>query len=257
MRMRVIGRSSPYGGPGEATVGYVIEGEDGHFLLECGTGVVAKYLEDYSLADLKGIVISHLHPDHSADLFPLGFAIKHGMMQGLRKERVPLFLPSDGVDTFNAVLRSLGDLVAHYSEVFAYKEYDDKSPIAIGEWTARFHRVYHGLNGHGVLIEGEHGERLCYTGDTKMGVKLPSFFRGTDLLLCEATVETEEQGEATNHLTAEQAGQLATAAKVGQLVLTHFLPGTDVEEKKRLAALHFSGEIAIAKVGKVYPIPSE
>lgn len=254
MRLRVIGRSSPYGGPSEATVGYVIEGEDGHLLLECGTGVIAKYLEDYSLADLKGVVVSHLHLDHSADLFPLGFAIKHAIMQGLRHDLVPLFLPSGGVDTFNAALTVFGDLRAHYSEVFAYEEYSDESPVTIGGWSLYFHKVYHGMNGHGVVIEGEKGERLGYTGDTKMGGRLASFFQGNDLLLCEATVETEEQGGTTGHLTAEQAGQLATAAKVGQLVLTHFLPGTDVEEKKRLAALHFPGAIDIAEVGKVYSI---
>lgn len=254
MRLRVIGRSSPYGGPGEATVGYVIEGEGGHLLLECGTGVVAEYLEDYLLADLKGVVVSHLHPDHSADLFPLGFAIKHAIMQGLRKERVPLFLPSGGVDTFNAILKAFGDLGAHYSEVFAYKEYDDKSRATIRGWNLYFHKVYHGMNGHGVVIEGEQGERLGYTGDTRMGGSLADFFQGNDLLLCEATVETEEQGEATGHLTAKQAGELATDAKVNQLVLTHFLPGTDVEEKKRLAALHFPGAIATAEVGKVYCI---
>jgi len=257
MRLRVIGRSSPYAGPGDATVGYVIEGEDGHFLLECGTGVVAKYLEHYSLADLKGIVVSHLHPDHSADLFPLGFAVKHAVMQGLRQNRVPLFLPSGGVDTFSVALKAFGDLGAHYSEVFAYEEYDDKSRVAIGGWSIHFPKVYHGMNGHGVVIEGEQGERLGYTGDTKMGGNLASFFQGNDLLLCEATVETAEQGEATGHLTAEQAGELATVAQVSQLVLTHFLPGTDVEEKQRLAAMHFPGSIATAEVGKVYSIRAQ
>ena len=93
MNLRIIGRSSPYAGPGEAAIGNVVENEGGHIMLECGSGVVAKYLERYNLAELKGVIISHLHPDHAADLFPLGFALQRAVMQDLRKEPVALYLP--------------------------------------------------------------------------------------------------------------------------------------------------------------------
>ncbi len=253
MRLRVLGRSSPYAGPGEATVGYVVEGDaSSHILLECGSGVIAKYLQQYSLADLAGVIISHLHPDHCADLFPLGFAIKHAQMQGLRARPVPLFLPLGSTEIFNEVLVSLGDLEAHYGEVFAYCEYQAHHTQVIGEWKAHFHKVYHGMNCHGVVLEGIGGELLGYTGDTKMGPQLAEFFQENDLLLCEATVESEEQGQKSGHLTAEQAGMLGATAGVGLLLLTHFLPGTDEGVKKRLAARHYCGEIGIAEEGVVY-----
>ncbi len=254
MELRIIGKGSPYAGPGEATVGYVVAEESDHLILECGSGVTAKYLQWYNLADLKGIVISHLHPDHCADLFPLGFAIKHAQMQGLRTGRVPLYLPPGGVDIFTDVLASLGGLGAHYSEVFDYHEYGSKEPVAIGQWQVHFCRVYHGMNCHGVVIEGTKGQRLGYTGDTKMGPVLGDFFQRTDLLLCEATVESEEQGESTGHLTAEQAGMVATVAEARQLVLTHFLPGADENEKRLLASRHFSGQIMVAEADKAYSV---
>ncbi|NMB11885.1 MAG: MBL fold metallo-hydrolase [Firmicutes bacterium] len=254
MELHVIGRSSPYAGPGEATVGYVVAEENTHLILECGSGVIAKYLERYNLADLEGVMISHLHPDHCADLFPLGFAIKHAQMQGLREERVPLLLPPGGIDILNGVLALLGGLGAHYREVFDYEEYGPKDPVILGYWQAHFHRVDHGMNCHGVVIKGAKGQKLGYTGDTKMGPELVEFFQGTDLLLCEATVESEEQGESTGHLTAEQAGKLGAAAEAKELVLTHFLPGVDEDKKKLLASRHFSGQVTIAEADKVYSI---
>ncbi|NMB47130.1 MAG: MBL fold metallo-hydrolase [Firmicutes bacterium] len=257
MELRIIGQRSPYAGPDEATVGYVLEGESGHLILECGSGVTAKYLHQYDLADLEGVMISHLHPDHFVDLFPLGFAIKHAQMQGIRSARVPLFLPPGGVDLFNDVLGWLGDLSNHYAEVFVYEEYHSDSSLEIGAWKVHFHRVYHGMNCHGVVVEGPQGQRLGYTGDTKMGPQLASFFRGNDVLLCEATVESEEEGARTGHLTAEQAGILAADAEIDHLVLTHFLPGTDEREKQRAAARHFMGKITVAQAGQVYAVERE
>ncbi|MGI6565949.1 MAG: MBL fold metallo-hydrolase [Firmicutes bacterium] len=257
MDLRIIGRSSPYAGPGEAAVGYVVDNEGGHMMLECGTGVVAKYLQRYKLSELQGVIISHLHPDHSADLFPLGFAILHSLQQGLRSRPVHLYLPPGGVDTFNAVLEHLGGLQKHYAQAFAYREYRAHVPISIGNWKAYFHRVYHGMSCHGVMVEGEQGQRLGYTADTKMGPELERFFQGVDLLLCEATVDSEEEAQSTNHLTAEEAGRLGAAIGASHLVLTHFLPGTDVDMKKCLAARHFSGKITAAEIDAVYAVGGE
>ena len=116
------------------------------------------------------------------------------------------------------------------------------------------HQVYHGMNCHGVVLESTSGDSLGYTGDTKQGPNLAKIFQGIDLLLCEATVSSEEHGRQTSHLTPEQAGILATAANVDQLVLTHFLPGTDTEDKRKRAACHFRGKIHVAQTGVTYHI---
>ena len=86
-----------------------------------------------------------------------------------------------------------------------------------------------------------------------MGPELERFFQGVDLLLCEATVDSEEQAQSTNHLTAEEAGKLESGR--GRPSGTDpFLPGTDGEMKGRLAARHFSGKISVAEADAVYPV---
>ncbi len=56
---------------------------------------------------------------------------------------------------------------------------------------------------------------------TQNAVKLA---KNADLLICEATYmnNLSEKAEKNRHMTAQEAGQIASQAEVKQLVLTHF-----------------------------------
>ena len=130
--------------------------------------------------------------------------------------------------------------VRHASPCLAYcvKE-DDKRKINI-EYTKKFGLVQHPLlgklqkgedivyNGKKITVEKgtyiKKGKKFCYITDTGYSPHLAEFAEGADLLLCEATYlsNDEDKAELRNHLTAEQAGMLASEAGVKKLVLTHF-----------------------------------
>jgi ribonuclease BN (tRNA processing enzyme) len=87
-----------------------------------------------------------------------------------------------------------------------------------------------------------------YSSDSAGGEGLRDFARGADLFLCEATW----QGDADRypeglHLTARDAGRLATAADVDRLVLTHILGSLDRELSRAEAAETFDGELEVAQ----------
>lgn len=254
MRLHVIGRSSPFAGPGETTPGYVLEGKQGNVLLDCGTGVSAAYLARYDLSSLQAVVISHLHPDHCADLFPLGFAVLQARRKGQRRDKVPLYLPPEGKAIFATLLQVLGDLGKHFDEVYEYREYAREEEYRIGEWQVVFHPTCHGMNCHGMVFTSARGSKFGYTGDTQVCPGLSAFFQGTDLLLCEAGGDSAEQARTAKHLMPEEAGELAGACGVGTLLLTHFLPGTKAEEKVAAAATTFGGRVEAAEPGKTYVI---
>ncbi|QTP60801.1 MBL fold metallo-hydrolase [Billgrantia antri] len=78
------------------------------------------------------------------------------------------------------------------------------------------------------LLFSQPGQRLVYAtdfGDTPENrERLCSLAQGTEVLFCEASFREDqvEQARRTGHLTARACGEIATAARVGQLVPFHF-----------------------------------
>lgn len=68
------------------------------------------------------------------------------------------------------------------------------------------------------------GKKVAYVADTSMVKNCITLAKEADILICESTYDKalEDKAEEHHHLTAEQAGMIASQGKVGQLVLTHF-----------------------------------
>ena len=77
---------------------------------------------------------------------------------------------------------------------------------------------------HEVMGGARRGRRVAYISDTRPTAEVIDFVAGADLLIHEATYTHDFAAEAhaRGHSTARQAAQVALAAGVGRLVLTHF-----------------------------------
>jgi ribonuclease Z len=108
------------------------------------------------------------------------------------------------------------------------------------------------------VSEPRPGQRFAFVMDTRLCDGVHALADGVDLLVIEATYLDVDAALAAayGHLTAAQAAQVATSAKVRRLVLTHFSQRyNDPAAFYREAAQHFNGDIVVAEDLLTVPVP--
>jgi ribonuclease BN (tRNA processing enzyme) len=154
------------------------------------------------------------------------------------------------LDSMKALLSDRGG--RELDEAFVPVALLPRERIVIGDLTVTPFPVEHTDPTFALVIESD-GARLAYTSDTSWGAPAIAAARGADLLLCEATLP-EEYADASPHLTASQAGELAREAAVKSMLLTHLWPTNDREVALAQARAEFSGPIALATEFEVHEI---
>jgi len=198
---------------------------------------------------LEGVVISHIHVDHSTDLFGLYGYLGFGPSGTIP---VPVLLPPGAAEHLAAFARAGEEHVFHM--VFDFVEVDAGSTVKIDDVTILFGEAVHPVPAVVTRFDTPDGA-LVYSGDTGPGSDLADLAAGADILLCEATLAGERDEQSyPYHLTAGEAGEIAAEAGVRTLVVTHLAWGVDPDEALAEAAAVFTGEIILATPGTTITI---
>ncbi|MFC3960522.1 ribonuclease Z [Nocardia jiangsuensis] len=108
------------------------------------------------------------------------------------------------------------------------------------------------------VSEARPGQSFAFVMDTRLCPGVFELAAGVDMLVIEATFLAADAHLAAEygHLTAAQAGRVATESGVRTLVLTHFSQRyRTLEEHRREAARHFDGELVVAHDLQRVPLP--
>jgi ribonuclease Z len=243
-------------------------------LFDCGEGTQRQLVRSTGLVELEEIFITHFHADHVLGLPGMlkTFALRqreralavYGPV-GLRA-LFGVLKPLVGRVTFPVELYELapndelerdGYRIAAYSTDHAegalgYALVEDPRPGAFDPERATqlgitpgpdFGRLQEGETVDGVapdqvMGEPRRGRRVVLAGDTAPSEMTRLVAYEADLLVHEATFLDEEADRAaeTRHSTARQAAELAAAASVTMLALTHISPrygGKEVRDEAR------------------------
>jgi len=228
-------------------------------LFDCGEGTQQQLLRSVGLPELDVIFITHYHLDHWLGIIgilktfdlrgrdrpltvygPPGLnALLDAMRPAWGRVTYPLSLeeldPHEEVafDGYTIAPFPVEHRVRAYGYAFAE---DDRPGRFDAETAARlgvtpgpdFGRLQAGETVNGVtpdqvLGEPRRGRRIVYTGDTAPCQATEVFAHEADLLVHESTFLDDELARAreTGHSTARQAAEVATAAGVKLLALTH------------------------------------
>ena len=248
MRLTVVGCSGSFPGPESAASCYLVQQDDFTLVLELGSGAIRPLQRYTNLDSVDAVFVSHLHADHCADLCVYYVARRYhpgGLLPPL-----DVYAPTGAAAH---VARSYGGISREsLAEIFTFHEVGIGT-FQLGPLTVTAQRTAHPVECYAVRLEAG-GTSLVFTADTGPSVDVESLASGADLLLAEASFLEGTDHPDGLHLTARQAGELARAAGVGRLVVTHVPPWNDVVQAVAEAEAGFGRSCGLARSGAEYEV---
>ena len=253
MKLTVIGCSGSYPGPDSSASCYLVESEyDGRtwrILLDLGSGSLGTLQRYADPLAIDAVFLSHLHPDHCFDIS--GYYVLRRYHPTGAQPRIPVHGPK-GTAKQMAVAYRLPEDPGMTAE-FDFHVHDESVARQVGPFTVTVARVVHPVEAYAIKVEvGD--STLVYSGDTSVSDALVQLAKDADLLLAEASFREGEQNPGGLHLTGKGAGEAATRAGVGRLVLTHIPPWHDPQEAFAEARPVYDGPLELASTGATYKI---
>jgi ribonuclease BN (tRNA processing enzyme) len=254
--LTVLGCSGSVPGPTSPASGYLVEADDFLMAMDLGNGTFAE-LQCYCDPFLLGaLLLSHLHPDHCADVTALTVFRKYHpkVVQGGLPPRLPVYAPAEAPNRFaRAHSPDLADLAnTDLSDVFDFRALGQDT-FQIGPFEVTAAGVAHPCEAYGFRISYG-GRCLVFTGDSGPCDALDKLADSADVLLAEASWTHRPDRPEGMHLSGRQAGELAHRAGVGRLLITHVAPWTDREEILTEARSAFDGDTSLVETGDTYTV---
>ena len=236
---------------------------DKWFLVDAGRGATMRVAgTQLKYENLRGVFITHLHSDHTAGL-PDVFITSWQF--GRKATPLPLYGPAGIQQLSDAMLRFFA------YDIHIRRDVIEKHPAAgatIKTHVVREGVIYDDGDVRVTAFEVDHapvkpafgyrfesgGQVIVVSGDTRPNANLIRFAKGADILVQEAYLpehfdKVDSPAIAAKlkayHTSAEEAGEIATAAGVKTLVLTHLIPAGLEKTFAERAAKTFHGKIIV------------
>ncbi len=235
--------------PNLACSAYLVTTQNATLLLDAGEGLSSALLRcRIDPRSINAVFMSHMHPDHCMGL-PL--FIQTNYLQK-RSESLAVHLPSEAVDGFRRLL----DLTYLFPHKLGFEltlhGLDDDSGVNIGDVRVMAKQNSH-LSGHRTHLAGanlpnrmqsfsfvvQEGDRkIVYSGDLSSLDDIRPLLSQAGLLIIDGM-----------HIDLSQLPQLAVAAGVRRVLLTHVSLGFDFEGAKPLFQKEGTESISLAREG--------
>ncbi|MDG4767513.1 MBL fold metallo-hydrolase [Solwaraspora sp. WMMD406] len=248
MRLTVLGCAGSFPGPESACSAYLVEADGFRLLLDFGSGSLSALQRYAGLHAVDAILLTHLHCDHMLDACT--YVVVRRYAPDGPHPPLPVYAPAGAPDRIATAYSTDGTPV---DDVYTFYGLQPGS-FPIGPLQITVDRVNHPVETYGVRVE--HAERvLTYSSDTAPCESLLRLAQGADVFLCEASYLDGVDNPPDLHLTGREAGEAATKAGVGRLLLTHLVTAWGSEASTfEAAASTFDGPVEIVRAGSRYDI---
>ncbi|MFQ6099870.1 MAG: MBL fold metallo-hydrolase [Anaerolineae bacterium] len=242
-RVVTLGTAAAVPDEAHANTYLALEGEQGFFLIDCADSPLMRMRRvDLAPERLRGLIITHFHPDHACGVPILLMNI---WLLG-RTEPLPVYGLPDVLERFETMMG-----------LFYWQEWPEFFPVScrpvteeVGalvledeEFRITGAPVKHVVPTIGLRVENKRsGGVMAYSGDTSPCDAVVALARDADILIHEAAKDT------LGHSSAAQAGEIARRAGAGRLVLIHYRPAPHKYDRwLEEAAATFGGPVELAQ----------
>jgi len=240
------------------TTWLAFSGEKELLLVDCGGSPLQRLQRagcDHN--HLARILITHTHADHAYGLPAL---IQNLVIQ---KRRAPLTISchAEHLERLQTLLDLFGLLDPEREFPILFETVEPREGTEVTR--TRSFIVSASPNAHGTMPNlavridlRSSGRAVVYSSDTEPCDAVIGLSRGADTLIHEATFSSLDPDRSGAHSTARQAGEVARASGVKQLILAHIDPRyhNDPSPLIREAREVFSGEVLMAEEYRHYPL---
>ena len=253
MKLTVIGCSGSFPGPDSPCSCYLVEqeheGRTWRLLMDLGSGAFGALQRYVDPLSIDAVLLSHLHADHCLDL--CGFYVMRKYHPDGPQPRLPVWGPSD---TAGRMARAYDlDEDPGMNNEFDFRPWAPGTEVTIGPFTVTAVPVDHPVEAYCLQVAAG-GGLIAYSGDTGPCDQLVQVATGADLLLAEASFHDKADNPPGIHLTGADCGQVARAADVGRLVITHVPPWYDPLDMLAAAQEVWDGAAEVARQGATYDV---
>lgn len=249
VKVTVLGSAGSHPGNGRACSSYLVSAGDHHLLLDCGNGSVANLLDAVDPAELDGVIISHLHPDHFADLYGLHYALKFHK-DGAKT--VDVYAPDGARELITAVL--LGDAADSFNRHLPLHVAAAGERLEIGPFEIELFAANHPIETLASRVRID-GRIIAYSGDSGGSEEIIECALDADLFICDSTWLSQDAPFPEGvHMTGTEAGQHADQAGVQCLMVTHVFPQRVPEQVAADAQTVYEGYVLIAEDREEYEL---
>lgn len=250
MKLTVIGCAGSFPSPDTPCSAYLVEAGGYRLLIDFGTGSLGelqKYIDPHLI---DAVMVTHLHADHFFDT--CAYAVMRRYAPARPGAPLPLYGPAGVADRIISAYGGHGELCpSDLRDVYDFRELEPGS-FDLGPLSIRVDRVAHPVETFGVRVEHA-GSSLAYSSDTGPCEALESLAAHCDVLLAEASYLEGRENPKDVHLTGKEAGDYATKAGAGRLLLTHLVePWGSKAETLAEARAAYTGPVEVVRPGQVY-----
>jgi len=207
--------------------------------------------------DINMVLVTHLHPDHSADLIALLFAL-HSVVPE-REDTLTLRGPRGLISLLDKLREIYGSWMEPRRRALDVQEIDPGAIISLpGGGSVTAFAANHpqdrlSKTALGFKFVDAQGRAAVFSGDTGPSLALEEAAQNCDLLVVECS--TPDELATKGHLSVSQVGELCARCQPSQVVLTHQYPAAAALDLPRLVGQIFPGPVHQARDGDCFTVP--